>query len=40
MAYIATMGTGRNRPMLSSTTSSRVCAINTTSMVEENRVRA
>ena len=40
MAYIAQTGTGRKRPILSSTTSSRVCAINTTSMVVEKRVRA
>ena len=40
MAYMATIGTGRNRPMLSSKMSSKVCAIKTTSMVEENRVRA
>ena len=40
MAYIAQMGTGRNRPIERRTTSSSVCAINTTSMVVEKRVRA
>jgi hypothetical protein len=40
MAYMTQIGTGRNRPILSNKMSSRVCAINTTSMVEEKRVRA